>query len=333
MRTVRKAGRVKRQHPRVNVVAAEEIPGMIENDLVVIVVIVEERHFQGSRVGFERPRRERTDHEPIRQKSRVSGRRQVIAVAHQWPDVANIEAHDGQLAMPAHRIKRIERVLNQRDFVVPFDLDDPRRGVTLLCQECIVDFGCIEHGRVEDRVVTHQAFLGQHVAGITGLYQQQVCRLRTLEPPHRSSRQDNVVACLASEMPEIAVQLGGTRMQEQQFVAIGIAGQAFHATGHAPVANPAMRIREHGGRVPGTRRSGRQLAQIEGSRPQRSLDGAPAGRRISVIEKRRRSEETLLTHFPFVGALGKIAVRLSRSLPFGAGDRDIALHQMTPRRS
>ena len=49
-----------------DVVAAEELAAVIENDFVVVVVVVEERDLQRPRIGFERPRREGTDNEAIR---------------------------------------------------------------------------------------------------------------------------------------------------------------------------------------------------------------------------------------------------------------------------
>jgi hypothetical protein len=46
-----------------DVVAAEEIAGMVEKHFVVVVVVVEERHLERLRIGLERARHECADHE------------------------------------------------------------------------------------------------------------------------------------------------------------------------------------------------------------------------------------------------------------------------------
>ena len=109
MRTVREARGMVREHAGVDVVAAEEVARVIEDDFVVVVVVVEERHLERLRVGLERPRHERADDEARRQERRVRRRRQVIAMTHQRTDVAHVESHRRELAVPADRIERVER--------------------------------------------------------------------------------------------------------------------------------------------------------------------------------------------------------------------------------
>jgi hypothetical protein len=91
-----------------DVVAAEEVAGVIEQQLVVVVVVVEERHLERAGVGLERPRHEGADDEALGDESRVRGRRQVVAMAHQRPDVAHVDARDAQITVPAGRIQRVE---------------------------------------------------------------------------------------------------------------------------------------------------------------------------------------------------------------------------------
>jgi len=110
VRAVREARRVEGHHARVDVVATEKIARVIEEHLVVVVVVVEERHLERARIGLEGTRGERADHETVGEERGVRRRRQVIPVARQRPQVAHVQPHHGQLAVPADRIERVERV-------------------------------------------------------------------------------------------------------------------------------------------------------------------------------------------------------------------------------
>ena len=60
---------MQRDHAGMDVVAAEEIARVIENDFVVVVVVVEERHLHRARVGLERPRHEGADDEAVARRT------------------------------------------------------------------------------------------------------------------------------------------------------------------------------------------------------------------------------------------------------------------------
>jgi hypothetical protein len=47
---VREAAGMQRDHAGMNIVTREEIAGVIENELIVVVIVVEERDFDGSRI-------------------------------------------------------------------------------------------------------------------------------------------------------------------------------------------------------------------------------------------------------------------------------------------
>ena len=56
MRPVRKPGRMQRNHPRMDIIAAEKLPLMIKDNLVKIVIGMEKRNFERPRIGFNRAR-------------------------------------------------------------------------------------------------------------------------------------------------------------------------------------------------------------------------------------------------------------------------------------
>ncbi len=202
----------------------------------------------------------------------------------------------------------------------------PRR-LTSTCQPCVadccalnavVDARRIEDRRIEDRVRTDEALVGEHVARVGGLDQQHVDRCGDLEPPHRPARQHYVVAGTQAQVPEIAVEIGLAVVHEQQFVAVRIARELVHALRQAPEAHAAGGVREHLGGRPGTGRPGRQLRQVERTRTQRTLELGPARRRVPMVEERGRAEEPFLAHLAFVRAFGQVAVRLPRGNAFDA---------------
>jgi len=73
---------------------------------------------------------------------------------------------------------------------------------------------------------------GKLVARVGGLDHQHVERRRRLDAPHRAAGQHHVVTRLQRQSPEIAVQLAGAAVDEQQLVAVGVAREARHAPGN-----------------------------------------------------------------------------------------------------
>ena len=102
VRAVREAGGVERHHAGLDVVAAEEVAGVVEQHFVEIVVVVEERHFQRAGIGLERARAEGADDEAIRQEGRVDAGRQVVAVADATGRRSRtLMLHRREIAVPA----------------------------------------------------------------------------------------------------------------------------------------------------------------------------------------------------------------------------------------
>jgi hypothetical protein len=70
-------------------------------------------------------------------------------MARYGPDVFDIQSRDRQIAVPAHRIERIEGEGDRRDCGPPLDLHAPCLLVALLSTERLVDARRVEHGGVE----------------------------------------------------------------------------------------------------------------------------------------------------------------------------------------
>ena len=68
---MRKTVRMPRHHAGPDIIAAEELAGMIEDHFVIIVVGVEERNLQRAGMAFDRPRYESADDETIGDEGRV----------------------------------------------------------------------------------------------------------------------------------------------------------------------------------------------------------------------------------------------------------------------
>ena len=164
-------------------------------------------------------------------------------------------------------------------------------GVFLLILEGVVDARRVEHGRVEDRVRAHQPLVGQPIRVVSGFDEQRLQRLRALDAPHRAARNDDVVAGLDRQVTVVAEQVAAPGVNEQQFVAIGIARELRHVAGEVPEAQShrgvVQQLRGVPGRVLAAWRvsCNRRRAAAAGLRssPSRWADGgdrdAPPGRR------------------------------------------------------
>ena len=184
VRAVGEAAGMPGHHAGLDVVAAEEIAVVIEDHLVEVVVVVEERHLQRRRIGLERPRHEGADDEAVADPGRVRRRRQVIAVAHQRPDVLDVEPHRHQIAVPAHGVQRIERIGHRRQRLAP--LDDDRHSFSSYCGlEGLVDVGRIQHRLVVEGVAADQPALGRADRAVGCIRTAAWSPARRLDAPHR----------------------------------------------------------------------------------------------------------------------------------------------------
>ena len=142
-------------------------------------------------IRLERPRHERADDEAVAHEGGVRRRRQVIAVAHQRADVLHVDAHHREIAVPAHRIQRIERIGDGGDRAAPLHLHLPllaarsaARGTRRPC--C----GMSSIAGSKMRVRADEPFLRQRVAGVGRLDGERSERLRGI-PRATSCREES----------------------------------------------------------------------------------------------------------------------------------------------
>ena len=117
--------RMKRRHSGGNVVFAEEVARVIEDELVVIGIAVEERNPLRAGVLFQRARDKAADHSAIGHEGGVGARGEMRAVAHDRAYVANVELPHGEIAFPSQDIHRVEGIVHGGELIVDLDPDLP----------------------------------------------------------------------------------------------------------------------------------------------------------------------------------------------------------------
>ncbi len=242
-------------------------------------------------------------------------------MAHDRADVAPVELHDGQIALPADRIQRIEWIGDRRSLVAPLHLQRPF--AVALRLERRVELRRIQRCRIEDRVRPQYAALRQPIAAVRRLDQQGGGGGLGLQPPHRAARQQQIVALAIGEMAEIAEEVAIALMDEQKYVAIGIALQLRHRRLATPQRDPAMGVGKQQRAF--VRLGGRRLDRlhgVEGAWPERPLEVRPAGRRMFVIDMRRRPEETVAADLALERAGRQVGMRLARGLALDTREFD-----------
>ena len=152
MRSVGEAAGVEGEHARIDIVAAEEIAGVIEDHFLIVVIVVKKRNFQRPRIGLERARREGADDEPLGQEGGVDRWRQMIAMAGHRPDVLDVQPDRRELAVPADGVQRVVGIGDTGNFTPFLDLDRHFAGRILVIAEGLVHHRRVEDGRVEQGV-------------------------------------------------------------------------------------------------------------------------------------------------------------------------------------
>src|SRR5258705_250753 len=122
----------------------------------------------------------------------------------------------------------------------------------------------------------------------------------------------DAVAGAEREMAEIAEQLAPALMQEQQLVAVAVAGEVVHDAAGPPQPQADMGVVQNLRRIPRRRLRLVEPGEVEGPRPQRPFERHPAGRGMAMIEVGGGAEEPLLADLALVGAGRQGGVSLAR---------------------
>jgi hypothetical protein len=111
-------------------------------------------------------------------------------------------------------------------------------------------------------------------------------------------------------------------VDEQQLVAVGVAGQRRHGLGQLPEADFDSGVLQHHARGPGRRVGGVHARKVERAGPQRTLEVDPARRRATMMQEGGGPEEALLGNLALVGALRQVGVSLPGVDALRRADRD-----------
>jgi hypothetical protein len=184
----------------------------------------------------------------------------------------------------------------------------------------------IEHRGVEDRVRSDESLVRQAVRIVGGLDEQRAQRLRAGDAPQGAARDQDVVARFEREVAIVAEEVARARVDEQQIVSVGVAGELRHGAAERPVTHAHRGVVQELGRIPRRRFAARELGAIEGVRTQRPFEVHPAGGGMHVIEMRGGAEEAFLADLALERAGGQVGVGLARGLALDLRKMDVALH-------
>jgi len=209
---------------------------VIKQHFIVIVVVVIKRHFQCTRVGFDGPRAESANHETVADKGGMGRRGQVIAVAHQRPDIAPIDLNYGVVAVPAHRIQRVKREGHHAHLFQAFDMHLPAVFI-LLGFKGIVNSRVLQHRRIKHCMRPQHTLVGQAVSAVAVFDNQHLHWLAYLQSPGGAAGNHHVVAIAHRQLAIIAIQFATAFVQEQQVIAIAVTNQVLHGVVQPPEAH------------------------------------------------------------------------------------------------
>jgi hypothetical protein len=157
----------------------------------------------------------------------------MIAVTHQGADVTHIDARNHEIAVPPDDVERVEGIGDGGNGCAALDPNLPTLAIALLLMKKIIELRHIEHRRIEERVRSNEALLGQAVAALRRLDQESGEWLARFDAPECAARQQDVIPRGEAQMSEIAEKLARAGVDEQDLIAVRIAHQVVHAPGGA----------------------------------------------------------------------------------------------------
>ena len=308
------AARVQGGHAGLDVVAAEEVAVVVEDELVVVGVAVIEGHAEGVIVLFEGPGDEAANDGSAGDERGVRAGRQVRAMAVHGPDIAHVDLPHGEIALPSHDVHGVERVDDGGDFVLDFDADLPLAMVVKLR----VGFGRHDHAGIVEGMLAQQTFLGLIEFGLRLNDEEEIIAAVGQDAVGDGARDVDIVALFEVQRAEVGFDAAVAAMDEEQFIAVGVAIVERH--GFAAAGDEQRDIgvaQEGGGHACGVVEvGGLKQVEIEAVGAEFSLEADPAGGSVGVIEVRRLAEESFAAVLLFEGAFGKTHVGLASGLAF-----------------
>ena len=180
----------------------------------------------------------------------------------------------------------------------------------------------VEHRRVELGVRAEQPAVRQCVVADGRFDHQDGGRRGGAKSPHATTRKVEIITGREDQPAIVAEQLARALVDEEQLVAVGVAGQGGHRAPEFPEPDLDLGVAKNARRLPRQGLGGVHRREIEGARPQRALERGPARRRSLVMEEGGGPEKALLGDLALVGAFRHVGVGLARMNALGSADGD-----------
>src|SRR2546422_10665519 len=117
--------RMQREHARLDAGPAEEAPSMVEENFVIVHVPMVERDMQRLRITLQRAWDERRDEHAPSLKGHMHAGWEVIARAHDRPEIAHVELGYPEIALPTDHVHGMKGVDDARILAVALDVNFP----------------------------------------------------------------------------------------------------------------------------------------------------------------------------------------------------------------
>src|SRR5437879_10396210 len=150
--------RMQREHARLDAGPAEEAPLMVEENFIIVHVSMVERDVQRLRIALQRTRDERRDEQATSLKGHMYAGRQVIARAHDRPEIAHVQLGHPEIALPPDHVHGMKRVDDARVLSIALDVNFPLASFTIGGGSRLRRR---THPAIELRMVAQEAPLGQ----------------------------------------------------------------------------------------------------------------------------------------------------------------------------
>ena len=224
------------------------------------------------------------------------------ALAHQRPEVLDVQLEHRVAALPANHVERTKIVEDGRVRAASFDPQLPL--VTLLGHR--PGLGHFDHVIVKRRVMADAGPVGEADRTARLDDQREVVAAVRHQAVARPLGDHQIVALDIRQRPKIALQHAPALVNEVDLVAVAIAEAVRHRLRALRDGQTHVVVVQHlarfAARVVAVGR--RQVVGVKGPRPQRPLNPLPVGWRMGVVELAGRTKEALPAVLLFVQPLG-----------------------------
>src|SRR6059036_533347 len=250
--------------------------------------------------------------------------RQVIARAHDRPEIAHVELSHPEIALPPDHVHGMKGVDDARVHAVALDVNFPLASFAIGGGRRL---GGRQHPTIKLRMLPQQASFGQ-LDRLWGFDDEQEHRTRLDDDAIGRALGDyDVVAGLEGQHPVVGLESPVAGVYELDLVAVRIADEVRHCLGPAGEKDPRVRTRQDLDRpsVDGAQVGGGEVRAGKGTGPEWAVNPYPSGRRVPPVQVRCRSDKPPAAVLflmqalrnPYVGLVWNVAFldEIHRGLP------------------